>query len=113
MGMMHFENIRIVKEMRGSINRKVNCENANLGKTVSAALRQIEDITLIQQKRGIASLPEGLIEIARLRLENPDISLKELGGMLRPPVGKSGVNHKFRKISEIADSIRTESFKED
>lgn len=112
-GMMKFENIRIINEMRGSINRRVNCETANLNKTVSASVRQIEDIQLIQSTKGLSSLSESCEATALLRLENPDASLKELGEMMTPPMGKSGVNHKLRKISEIADTIRTASFKED
>lgn len=111
--LMDFENTRIVREMRGSINRKVNCETANLNKTVSASLKQIEDINLIKEKRGISALPDGLVEIAELRLENPDSNLVELGAMLTPPLGKSGVNHKFRKISEIADLLRNSDCKEE
>lgn len=104
--LMEFENIRIVKEMRNSVNRKVNCETANLKKTVSAAVKQIEDITYIRDTIGLSGLSEGLELVARARLENPDASLKELGNMLNPPVGKSGVNHRLRKICEIADGLR-------
>ena len=89
-GLMKFENIRILKEMRNSVNRQVNCETANLNKTVSAAVKQIEDIQYIQSTIGFEKLPENLAEIARLRLEQPGMSLKELGQMLTPPVGKSG-----------------------
>ena len=103
--LMDFENIRILKEMRNSVNRKVNCETANLNKTVSAAVRQIESIERIRNTKGLDYLPEQLKEIAVLRVENPDTSLKELGEMLNPKVGKSGVNHRLRKICEIADSI--------
>ena len=99
---MKLENVRILKEMRNSVNRKVNCETANINKTVHAALKQMEDIRYIRDMRGLSSLPEGLEEIARLRLEFPEATLKELGMMLKPPVGKSGVNHRLRKISEIA-----------
>lgn len=104
--LMELENVRIVKEMRGSVNRKVNCETANLNKTVSAAVRQAEDIRYIEATIGLQNLTEGLEEIAGLRLEHPDASLKELGEMLSPPVGKSGVNHRLRKISHIADRMR-------
>ena len=97
-GLMKFENIRILKEMRNSVNRQVNCETANLNKTVSAAVKQIEDIQYIQSTIGFEKLPENLAEIARLRLEQPGMSLKELGQMLTPPVGKSGVNHRLRKL---------------
>ncbi len=104
--LMKLENVRILKEMRNSVNRKVNCETANINKTVHAALKQIEDIEYIQNMRGLSSLPEGLEEIARLRLEFPEATLKELGMMLKPQVGKSGVNHRLRKLSEIADGLK-------
>ena len=108
--LMELENIRIVKEMRNTVNRKVNCETANINKTVSAAaVRQIEDIRYIQQKIGFEQLSEGLAEIARLRLEQPEATLKELGMMLSTPVGKSGVNHRLRKLSLIAQDIRERS----
>jgi len=84
----------------------VNCEMANLNKTVSASVKQIEDIRLIQDTIGLLSLKKSLQEIAVIRLENPDASLKELGAMLSPAVGKSGVNHRLRKLSEIADGLR-------
>lgn len=100
--LMNLENIRIVKEMRNSVNRRVNCETANISKTVGAAVRQMEDILYIRDKKGLESLPDNLREIALLRLEYPDASLKELGTYLSPPVGKSGVNHRLRRISEIA-----------
>ena len=100
--LMDLENIRIVREVRNSVNRKVNCEAANINKTVSAAVKQLEDIRFLAKGPGLARLPEGLAEIARLRLENPDATLKELGQMLDPPVGKSGVNHRLRKLSQMA-----------
>lgn len=101
---LKFEEIRVIRDIRNNINRKVNCETANLNKTVSAAVRQIEDIKLIQ-KKGI-KLPENLAEIANLRLENPDSSLIELGNMLKNPIGKSGVNHRLKKLQEIAEELR-------
>ena len=105
--LMEFENVRILKEMRNTINRKVNCEAANINKTVKAATRQVEDILYIQNTVGLATLAEGLEEIALLRMEYPEASLKELGEMLCPPVGKSGVNHRLKKLCEIADGLRT------
>ena len=102
--LMELENVRIMKEMRNSINRQVNCETANIGKTIRASVRQIEDISLIKEKRGLESLPENLKEIAQLRLDYPDASLKELGDMAG--LGKSGVNHRLRRLSELADQIR-------
>lgn len=105
--LMDFENHRIVKEVRNSVNRKVNCETANIRKTVNAAAVQVRDIVLIEETYGLNKLPENLQEIARLRLENQEATLQELGDMLNPPVGKSGVNHRLRKLSMIAESIRT------
>ncbi len=104
--LMNFENVRILKEMRNSVNRQVNCETANLNKTVSAAVKQIEDITYIQKTIGFDELPENLAEIAQLRLDYPATTLKELGEMLTPSVGKSGVNHRLRKLSLIAEDLR-------
>lgn len=104
--LMDFENVRILKEVRNSVNRQVNCETANIKKTVSAAARQIEDIQYIRDTSGFGTLPKGLAEIAIIRLEHAEVSLKELGGMLDPPIGKSGVNHRLRKLSEIAEEMR-------
>ena len=104
--LMDMENVRILKDVRNAVNRRVNCETANLNKTVSAAVKQIEDIKYIEAEKGIKYLPENLWEIARLRLEEPELSLKDLGQMLNPPLGKSGVNHRLRKISEIANELR-------
>ncbi|MBQ6408646.1 MAG: DNA-binding protein WhiA [Butyrivibrio sp.] len=104
--LMELENLRIVKEMRNSINRRVNCEVANITKTVNAASKQIEDITYIKDHHGFDNLQDGLRQMAEVRLENPDATLSELGQLLDPPVGKSGVNHRLRKLSDIADRIR-------
>lgn len=104
--LMELENIRILKGMREAVNRQVNCETANLSKTTSAAYGQMNDILLIQEKMGLDSLPELLRETAQTRLDWPDVSLKELGALLDPPVGKSGVNHRLRKLKELADSLR-------
>ncbi|MBN2897129.1 MAG: DNA-binding protein WhiA [Clostridia bacterium] len=104
--LLNFENVRIVKQMRNDVNRLVNCETANLNKVVDAAVRQVRDIALIRERLGLESLPDNLRDIAEVRLENPDVSLRELGEMLEPPVGKSGVNHRLRKLEAIADSIR-------
>ena len=109
LALMEFENVRILKEMRNTINRKVNCETANIKKTVSAASRQVEDIRYIHDTIGFGSLTDNLAEIARVRLENPEVSLKELGEMLDPPIGKSGVNHRLRKLSEIAEKRRRQT----
>lgn len=105
LSLMELENIRILRGISGSVNRKVNCETANLNKTVSAAVEQVRDIQLIEEKRGLDSLPDGLREMAYVRLENPDMPLKELGGLLDPPVGKSGVNHRLRKLKAIAEEL--------
>lgn len=105
--LMKLENVRIIKEMRNSVNRKVNCETANISKTVNAAVKQTDDIYFIQEKIGLDELPENLKEMALLRLEYPDAPLKELGGYLNPPVGKSGVNHRLRKITSLADDLRS------
>lgn len=105
--LMNLENLRIVKEMRNSVNRRVNCETANISKTVTAASKQIEDILLIRDKYGFENLPDNLRQVAEIRLEYPDAALKELGEYLEPPVGKSGVNHRLRRLSEIADKIRS------
>ena len=105
--LLELENIRIMKEMRNNVNRLVNCETANLSKTVNAAVRQVESIKLIQKEIGLKRLPKNLREVAELRLNYPDESLKDLGEMLNPPVGKSGVNHRLRKIEKIAEELRT------
>lgn len=105
--LMNLENLRILKEMRNSVNRRVNCETANISKTVNASARQIEDIEYIREHYGLGRLPEALREMAEVRLENPDAPLKELGECMTPPVGKSGVNHRLRKLSELAGKLRT------
>lgn len=104
--LMNLENVRILKEVRNTINRKVNCETANINKTVNAAVKQVEDIELIRERIGLDNLPENLREMALLRLEYPEATLKELGNYLEPPVGKSGVNHRFRKLSAIAEDLK-------
>jgi len=106
--LLELENVRIMKEMRNNVNRLVNCETANLSKTVNAAIRQVESIRLIQKEIGLQRLPKNLRDIAELRLAYPDESLKELGEFLNPPVGKSGVNHRLRKIEKIAEELRKE-----
>lgn len=104
--LMKLENLRILKEMRNSINRKVNCEAANITKTVNAAAKQIKDIQYIKQHYGFDNLADNLRQMAELRLEYPDATLKELGERLTPNVGKSGVNHRLRKLSELAERLR-------
>ena len=104
--LMNLENVRILKDMRNTVNRKVNCETANINKTVNAAVKQVEDILYIRDTAGLDSLPENLEETALLRLEYPQASLKELGALLSTPVGKSGINHRLRKICSIANELR-------
>lgn len=99
---LKFEDIRIKREMRGKVNRLVNCETANLNKTINAAIEQIEAINRLKQNGKFNKLDDNLKEIANLRIENPNISLIELGKMLKKPIGKSGVNYRLKKIIEIA-----------
>lgn len=104
--LLNFENVRIVKGMRNKVNRLVNCETANLNKTVTASVRQVENIRFIDEVIGLDKLSPRLKDIAQMRIDNPDISLKELGDLMDPPVGKSGVNHRMRKIDELAEDLR-------
>jgi DNA-binding protein WhiA len=109
--LLTFESTRIQKDMRNKVNRLVNCETANLTKTINAAFRQRENIELIANTLGVENLPLGLRQVAEIRLEHPDISLKELGEMLDPPLSKSGINHRMRKIEKIAENIRDKNSK--
>ncbi|HET7629567.1 MAG TPA: DNA-binding protein WhiA [Bacillales bacterium] len=105
--LLFFEDIRIMKDMRNSVNRLVNCDTANLNKTVGAAIRQVEDIRLIQHEIGLEALPDKLREIAELRLKHQDVTLTELGELVvSGKISKSGINHRLRKISDIAERIR-------
>ena len=104
--LMELENIRIIKDMRNNANRQSNCDSANINKMVRTAARQVDDIRYIEEHFGFEQLPPQLREMAQVRLENPDVSLQELGTYLDPPVGKSGVNHRLRKLKEIAESLR-------
>ncbi len=104
--LLELESIRVVREMRGAVNRKVNCETANLQKTVQASMNQLEDIRTIKRKKEYSTLSPSLREIAEVRMANPEVPLSELGGLLHPPVGKSGVNHRIRRIHQIAEEIR-------
>ena len=108
-GLMDMENVRILKDMRNDINRRVNCETANIKKTVNAARRRIEDIEYIERTKGLRYLNDSLRSLAEIRLEEPDANLAELGQMLNPPVSKSGVNHRLRKISSIANALREDN----
>lgn len=104
--LLSLQNTKILKQMRNNVNRIVNCETANLSKTVNAAVRQVENIRFIQNKMGISRLPENLQQIALLRVENEDLTLKELGELLNPQISKSGVNHRLKKIEDIANELR-------
>jgi DNA-binding protein WhiA len=104
--LLDFENVRIFKEMRNKTNRINNCDSANLDKTINASVKQLESIRLIDASRGLNSLSDKLLEAATLRLENPEASLIELTEMMDPPIGKSGINHRFKKLEEIAEKIR-------
>ena len=109
--LLEMENIRILKDMRNNVNRIVNCETANLDKTVNASVRQVRNIEYIRDNIGLDNLPENLKQIAKLRLQYSDASLKELGQMLNPPLGKSGVNHRLRKLEELAEEVRSKKNK--
>ena len=101
LAVLKFEEIRVLRDMKNNINRRVNCETANLSKTINAAVKQIEAIKNIQRQGKFESLSDNLKEIAILRLENPDASLIELGQMLKEPIGKSGVNHRLKQLEEL------------
>lgn len=105
-GVLKFEEARVLKETNNELNRLVNCETANLNKTINASNKQIEDIKYIQKRKQFNGLPETLKEMALIRIENPDMPLAELGKLLSKPIGKSGVNHRLKKISEIAEELR-------
>lgn len=105
--MLKFEDIRIVRDMRNSVNRIVNCETANLNKVADASNRQIDNIKLIEQNGGLAQLPIKVQQIAQARLAHPEVSLKELGELVPGgPISKSGVNHRLRKLNQVAEKIR-------
>ena len=111
--MLQFENIRIVRDMRNSVNRLVNCENANLNKIANASTRQIENIEFIDSRVGLSSLPDKLREIAETRLAHQEVSLKELGELVPGgPISKSGVNHRLRKLNAYADELRASQVKQ-
>jgi DNA-binding protein WhiA len=103
--LMEFENIRILKGMSNQVHRRVNCETANLTKTVNASMRQIQNIQRIRDTHNLELLTPALAELAELRLQNPDLSLKELGEMMDPPISKSGVNHRMRKLEALAETL--------
>lgn len=103
---LNFEEIRVERDTRNNINRLVNCETANLNKTINASVSQINAIKYLKEHKKFEELPESLKEIAKIRLKNPDASLVELGQMLQSPIGKSGVNHRLKKICEIAEECK-------
>lgn len=103
---LDFEDERVLKDMRNKVNRLVNCETANLNKTISSSVRQIEDIKLIKTKKKFDKLSDKEKELANLRIENPDASLSELGNLLEKPISKSGVNHRLEGIRKLADELR-------
>ena len=103
---LKFEEIRVIRDMRNNVNRIVNCETANINKTINASLKQIEDIKFIIKMNKFHELSENLQEIANLRLENPEVSIVELGRLLSNPIGKSGVNYRLKAISEFAEELR-------
>ncbi|MEC9488354.1 MAG: DNA-binding protein WhiA [Halanaerobium sp.] len=105
--LLRLENSRVVKEIKNDVNRQVNCETANLNRTIQAAMQQVEDIELIIDSGQFNALPESLQEIAHLRLDNPYVSLKELGELLQPSLSKSGVNNRLRRIARIAEQLRS------
>ncbi len=104
--LLNFENVRVLKDMRNQVNRLVNCETANVNKTVAASARQRENIKYIEKCGGMESLTPALREMAELRLQYPELSLKELGTLADPPVGRSGVSHRLQKLDEIAEEYR-------
>ena len=101
-----FEEVRVIKETRNDINRLVNCETANLNKTINASVKQIEDINKIKKAGKFNERPETLKEIAEVRIDNPEMSLIELGKLLDKPIGKSGVNHRLKKLSQISEELK-------
>lgn len=104
--LLAYENVRILREMRSSVNRLVNAETANLNKTIHAAMEQVEDILFLERTQGLEPLPPALRELARLRLEYPDLSLRELGEQMNPPLSKSAVNHRMRRLQSLARRLR-------
>lgn len=107
--MLKFEEIRVLRDMRNNVNRIVNCETANLNKTIDASVNTIEDIKIIKKKNKFNELEPSLKELAELRIKNPEATLAELGLMLRSPITKSGVSHRFKKLSKIANELRNQT----
>ena len=107
--MMDYENVKIEKELNSAVNRRLNCDTANINKAVSASMKQIDDIELIRDTIGFDRLDDGLRNICEVRLANPDATIAEIGELLVPKVGKSGANHRFRKISQMAENMRKQT----
>ncbi|MDY3119015.1 MAG: DNA-binding protein WhiA [Peptoniphilus sp.] len=103
---LEFESTRVVKDVRNNVNRLVNCETANLSKTVNAAGRQLRDLATIQKTIGLSALDEELLPVATMRIRHPEASLLEIGEMMQPKMSKSGVNHRLKKIHELAETLR-------
>ena len=111
MASLEIMNVKMMKDVKNKINRSMNCDNANIDKALGAAERQINDIELIDSTMGLDSLPDTLRDIARIRYDNIDFTLKELGAAMEPPISRSGANHRMQKIAEIAENIRKEKAK--
>ena len=105
-GVLKFEEVRVVRHMNNKVNRIVNCETANMNKTMNAAVEQIEAIQYLKDTMAYEKLEDSLKEIAEIRLEHPDSPLSELGKYLKNPIGKSGVNYRLKKIIEIAEELK-------
>lgn len=108
MAALELMNIKIMKDIKNRVNRRINCENANMDKTIQASFEQVEDIQYILEHRDKTILPKELLELAEIRVENPDMSLRELAESLHPPISRSGVNHRLKHLSRIAEEIRRE-----
>ncbi|MEG0378734.1 MAG: DNA-binding protein WhiA [Eubacterium sp.] len=106
--LLEIENIRILKEVRNDVNRQVNCETANMNKTVAASCEQVDNILYLKERIGLENLPKNLYDMAEIRLNYPDLTIKELGEKMDPPVGKSGVYHRLKKLNQMADEMRNE-----
>ena len=106
MSSLEMMNIKIEKDIKNRVNRRMNCDNANMDKTLNASLQQVEDINYIFENAGESYLPDELLQVAKLRIENPEMSLRELCESVEPPLSRSGINHRLKKISEIANSLR-------
>lgn len=111
MSSLEIMNVKILKDVRNKANRISNCDTANIEKSIAAAAKQVEDIEFIEKTIGFGGLSEDLREIAEIRLENPDFSLRELGQALEKPISRSGVNHRMKKLSAIAEDIRKNKYR--